>query len=109
MTALLIGQIKVKNDNLWQEYLDGVDRSLVPFQAHVNNKFRGKKSVVLEGSNSAEWVVIIEFESIDIADRWFRSERYQSLVSLRDQAAAVDITIFDETTPNSKVRFKNLQ
>ena len=40
MTAYLIGQIKVKNEDLWQEYVAGVQESLVPFEAKV--VFRGK-------------------------------------------------------------------
>lgn len=100
MAAVLIGQVAVKNENLWQEYVAGVDLSLVPFQAHANIHFRGEKTAVLAGTNLAERVVVIEFESVDIANRWFCSACYQSLISLRDQAATDDITLYNETASN---------
>ena len=92
MAAYLIGQIKVKDDGLWQEYVAGVQESLVPFEARI--VFRGKLLEVLAGQHDKDLVVVIEFSDPSMLDRWFTSEKYQSLVPLRDEAANVVITTY---------------
>ena len=93
MPAYLIGQISVKDTKLWQEYVEGVAESLAPFDATII--FRGKRFSVLAGENQRDLVVVIEFPGRPTLDRWFNSEKYQSLISLRDNAADVVITAYD--------------
>ena len=92
MAAYLIGQIKVKDDDLWQEYVAGVQESLAPFEANI--VFRGKLLRVLAGQHDKDLVVVIEFLDQSTLDHWFNSEKYQSLISLRDKAADVVITSY---------------
>jgi len=92
MAAYLVGQIKVKDENLWQEYVAGVKESLAPFDAEV--VFRGKRAKVLAGQHDKDLVVVIEFSNLSTLDDWFNSEKYQSLISLRDKAANVIITSY---------------
>jgi uncharacterized protein (DUF1330 family) len=92
MPSYLIGQITVKDEILWQEYVDGVSESLAPFDASI--LFRGKKSGVLAGENSHQLVVVIEFSGQETLTRWFQSDLYQSLIPLRDRAADVTITTY---------------
>ena len=92
MAAYLIGQIKVKDEVLWQEYVAGVQESLAPFGAEV--VFRGKRDKVLAGQHDKDLVVVIEFSNLSTLDDWFNSEKYQSLISLRDKAANVVITTY---------------
>ena len=95
MAAYLIGQIKVKNEELWQEYVAGVQESLVPFEANI--VFRGKLLKVLAGQHDKDLVVVIEFLDQSTLDNWFNSEKYQSLIPLRDQAANVVITSYQDS------------
>ncbi len=92
MAAYLIGQIKVKDEDLWQEYVTGVQESLVPFAAKI--VFRGKLLEVLAGKHDKDLVVVIEFSDQSMLGRWFNSEKYQSLIPLRDKAANVVITTY---------------
>lgn len=92
MSAYLIGQIKVKDEGLWQEYVAGVTESLVPFEAEI--LFRGKLLDVLAGQHDKDLVVVIAFPDSLILDRWFTSDKYQTLIPLRDQAADVVITTY---------------
>lgn len=92
MSAYLIGQITVNNDDLWQQYVAGVQESLTPFAATI--VFRGKRSAVLAGQNAYELVVVIEFSDQATLDRWFHSDKYQDLIPLRDRAANVVITAY---------------
>ena len=93
MKAYLIGQIIVKDDELWQEYVAGVQESMLPFNAEL--VFRGKRSAVLAGENDRDLVVVIGFSDRATLNDWFYSDKYQALIPLRDQAADVVITTYD--------------
>ncbi len=92
MPAYLIGQIKVKDEGLWQEYVDGVEASLVPFEADV--QFRGRLLKVLAGQHDKDLAVVIGFPDPLVLDQWFTSDAYQALIPLRDKAADVVITTY---------------
>lgn len=93
MSAYLVGQIAVHDEQLWQQYVVGVSRSLHPFEANVI--FRGKKAADLAGNNSRELVVVIEFKDQIDLNNWFNSDLYQSIIPIRDAAADVVITTYD--------------
>jgi uncharacterized protein (DUF1330 family) len=92
MAAYLIGQIKVKDEDLWQEYVAGVQESLASFEANI--VFRGELLEVLAGQHDKDLVVVIEFLDQSTLDHWFNSDKYQSLIPLRDKAANVVITSY---------------
>ncbi len=92
MAGYLIGQITVKDKQLWQEYVDGVAESLSPYQARI--LFRGQRISVLAGENKYDLAVVIEFSDLQSLDHWFHSEKYQSLIALRNKAADVMITTY---------------
>ena len=92
MTAYLVGHITVKDDELWQQYVSGVQESISPFNAKVI--FRGQLVEVLAGQHEHDLVVVIEFPDQSALDHWFNSEKYQSLIPLRDKAANVVITTY---------------
>lgn len=85
MSVYLVGHITVKNEGLWQRYVVGVQESLAPFEAKI--VFRGKLHQVLAGQHEHDLVVVIEFSDQSALDNWFNSEKYQSLISLRDKAS----------------------
>ena len=92
MAAYLVGHIKVKDNSLWQEYVAGVKESLAPFDAKII--FRGQLLQVLAGQHEHDLVVVIEFHDQSTLENWFGSEKYQSLIPLRDKAADVVITAY---------------
>lgn len=92
MASYLVGHITVRDENLWQEYVLGVQESLLPFHAKV--VFRGKLISVLTGQHEHDRVVVIEFPDQPTLDNWYSSDKYQSLIPLRDQAANLVITTY---------------
>ena len=92
MVAYLIGQIKVKDQTLWNEYVAGVKESLTPFDADV--VFRGTLLEVLAGEQDKDLVVVIKFAEQAVLNDWFTSEKYQSLIPLRDESADVVISTY---------------
>jgi len=92
MASYLVGHITVKDNNLWQQYVDGVQESLIPFDSKV--VFRGKLASVLAGKHEHDLVVVIEFADQKILELWFSSEKYQSIIPIRDKAADVVISTY---------------
>jgi uncharacterized protein (DUF1330 family) len=93
MAAYLIGQITVKNPELWKTYVDGVQKSLLPFAAEV--VFRGKRSAVLAGEHHHQNAVVLRFPDQAALQNWYASAAYQALIPIRDQAAAVVLVSYD--------------
>ena len=93
MAAYLVGQITVNDNDLWQQYIAGVTESLVRFESKII--FRGSRTAVFAGENDRDLIVVIEFSDQATLENWFHSEKYQSLIPLRDQAADVVITTYD--------------
>ena len=93
MAAYLVGHISVKDEELWQQYVAGVSESLSAFESKVI--FRGKRVSVLAGSHEHTRVVVIEFSDHVTLDNWFQSDKYQSLIPLRDEAADVVMTTYE--------------
>jgi uncharacterized protein (DUF1330 family) len=52
---------------------------------------RGGELVVLEGDWSPSRLVVLEFESLDAAKRWYESEVYQDAKKLREGAARLNM------------------
>ncbi|MEX0605506.1 MAG: DUF1330 domain-containing protein [Marinobacter sp.] len=94
MAAYLVGHIRVKQPALWQKYVSGVGNSLAGHDAEV--VFRGRLQKVLAGHDERDQVVIIRFADHTALDNWFDSPGYQSLIAVRDQAADVVITSYEE-------------
>jgi len=92
MAAFLVGQITVKDQELWQQYITGVSESIASFDARV--VFRGEQTSVLVGTNDYDLIVVIEFTELSDIDAWYQSEKYQSIIPLRDRAADVVITTY---------------
>ena len=94
MAGYLIGQITVKDPELWQRYTEGVRDSLEPFGAEV--VFRGRRASLLAGEHDKELAVVIRFADQDTLLRWFWSDAYQELIPLRERAADVVIVGYEE-------------
>jgi uncharacterized protein (DUF1330 family) len=92
MAAYLLGQIKVRNEKLWNQYIAGVAESLVPFGARV--RLLGKKSANLVGEDGHDRVVMFEFIDQSTVNKWFQSDCYSRLVPLREKAAEVVISSY---------------
>ena len=92
MAAYLVGHITVKDEGLWQEYMAGVKESIAPFDCKII--FRGKLDRILAGKHDHNLVVVIEYPDLSILDAWYSSEKYPSLIPLRDKAADVVIITY---------------
>ncbi len=93
MPAYLIGHITINNPDKWKVYVEGVRKSLIPFEAEV--VFRGKRANVLAGEHPHQHTVVIKFPDQPTVQKWYHSDSYQALIAVRDEAADVVIISYD--------------
>ncbi len=93
MSAYLIGHISIKNPDKWKIYVEGVQKSLMPFDAEV--VFRGRRASILTGEHLHQYTVVIKFSDQPTLQQWYHSDIYQALIPIRDEAADVVIISYD--------------
>ena len=89
MAGYVIGNIDVTNPEAFEEY-----RKLVPDTiAAYNGKYlvRGGTADVAEGSYSPVRIVVLEFESVEQAKKWYNSPEYTPLREMRMNASNGDL------------------
>ncbi len=91
--AYVVGQITIKDPLKWVAYRDQVPATLQPWGAEL--VFRGQQRAALSGVNPHADIVVIRFPNVAAADGWFRSDAYQALIPLRQQAADVLLTSYE--------------
>ena len=83
--AYIFGQIEVHDKEGYKEYLSRVTDIV---RAHGGRYLaRGGRSEVLEGNSGKQRYVLIEFESMDAARIFYRSEDYQAIIRYRQAAS----------------------
>ena len=91
--AYVVGQITVKDETLWAEYRSKVPVTLAPWNAEL--VFRGQQARALSGECPHADIVVIRFASLADADGWYKSEAYQALIPLRQEAAMMILTTYE--------------
>ena len=91
--ALLSATIQVKNPEKLKEYISQVPATMKPFGAKM--LARGKKQKVLNGDCAHQMQATFEFQSADAIENWYASDAYQALIPIREEAAHMNIVIWD--------------
>lgn len=94
MAAYLIGQMSVKDPEAWKQYVGAVARSLEPFGAQL--VFRGARGSNLAGDQPHDRAVVIRFADHATLLGWFQSPAYQALIPVRERAADMVLTSYEE-------------
>lgn len=89
----VVGNIKIKNSEKWDEYRRNVPETLAPFSAEL--VFRGKQNRCFSGVSTYEDIVVIRFPGLDEVNAWYSSAGYQALIPLREQAADVVLVSYE--------------
>jgi uncharacterized protein (DUF1330 family) len=94
MSACVIGHINVRDSERWAEYRTRVPATIAQFGGEVI--FRGSQAAVLSGQHAYADTVVIRFPDKDAVEAWYRSEVYQALIPLRDEAADVVLIAYQD-------------
>ena len=86
MPAYVIAETEVTDPERYEQYKAAVPAAI----AAGGGRFlvRGGESVVLEGDWQPSRVVVLEFEDLAAAKRWYESEAYQEAKKFRAGAAS---------------------
>jgi uncharacterized protein (DUF1330 family) len=91
MAAYVIANIDVHDQALYDEYRQGVPATLEQYGGRF--LVRGGTVETLEGSPQPKRLVVLEFESVEAAKRWYDSDEYRDLKALRQRAAGGDLIL----------------
>ena len=92
--AYVIGHITVKDNTRWREYRNKVPATLEPWGAEL--VFRGTLRSVLSGNHVHHDTVVIRFPDLAAINNWHASAEYQSLITLRQEAADMELLCYEE-------------
>lgn len=85
MPAYVIVEVDVTDPERYKQYQAATPASV----AAAGGRFlvRGGEFTVLEGDWQPSRLVVVEFDDLATAERWYESESYQAAKKLRDGAA----------------------
>jgi uncharacterized protein (DUF1330 family) len=85
MSAYFIVEVEVTDPAAYEEYKPMAGASV----AKHGGRFivRGGKAELIEGSNPPKRVVVLEFDNLEAAKRWYNSADYKPALALRLRAA----------------------
>jgi len=89
MPAYVIAEIEIHDPEQYKRYTDAVPDVI----AQHGGRFvaRGGDLAVLEGDWQPKRLVVLEFEDLETAKRWYESAEYQDVKRLRDGAATLRV------------------
>jgi uncharacterized protein (DUF1330 family) len=92
MPAYVIGEVEIRRPEAMKGYAEMVAAAVAQYGGRY--LARGVKPQVLEGG-PAHNVLIIEFESVEAAQRWYTSPEYAAASAVRRGASDLRLIIVD--------------
>ena len=89
MAAYVIFDVEVTDPAAIDEYAKLANESLVPFQSKT--LVHGGMVEVLEGDWKPETLVMLEFESMEQAQQWYKSPAYTKAKDILHRAASTNV------------------
>ncbi|EWH00719.1 DUF1330 domain-containing protein [Halomonas sp. BC04] len=91
--AYVVGNVTIRDADKWAQYVAEVPDTLTPWGGEI--LLRGRQAALLAGQAPHRNLVVLSFPDLDAIDRWYASAAYQALISLRDEAATVDLAAYE--------------
>ena len=89
MPAYIIAQITIHDPETYDRYRAGTPAAIERYGGRF--VVRGGELAVLEGNWRPKRLVLLEFDDLEAAKRWYESPEYQEVKRLRDGAATLRI------------------
>jgi uncharacterized protein (DUF1330 family) len=89
MPAYVIAETDIHDPERYERYRAAVPETIAAFGGRVIA--RGGDIGVLEGQWHPKRLVLLEFDDLEAARRWYESPEYQDVKRLRDGAATLNI------------------
>jgi uncharacterized protein (DUF1330 family) len=95
MAAYVIGDIEVTDPAAFQEYRDRVGATVEQYGGRF--VVRGGRVNPKEGNWQPRRLLMLEFPSLEQAERWYNSSEYKPLIAIREKAARTQLIIAEGT------------
>lgn len=93
MSAYVIANVRITDPDRYSEYVKLTPGSIATFGGRFI--VRAGRAETLEGQVQANRVVILEFDSYELAKDWYESDGYRSARALRQSAAVSSLILVD--------------
>lgn len=93
MPAYLIAQVRIHDPAPYKQYAARSPAIIAAYGGRV--LARGPAARILEGSSEGIRVVIVEFPSVEAAQRFHSSAEYQEIYPIRAAASQADVLIVE--------------
>jgi uncharacterized protein (DUF1330 family) len=93
MAAYVVVDIEVTDPAAFEEYRKAVPATIAQYGGRYI--VRGGKSETLEGGWDPKRLVILEFPSTEAVKRWYCSEEYRPLLTIRLKASKGSLVLVD--------------
>lgn len=94
MNSFFIANVRVKDSEKFQEYAGKAGASMQPHGGEV--LIKGKLNAQLAGEMDYPVTAIVTFPDVESLRSWFHSDSYQQIIPLRDEAADMILTSYDQ-------------
>ena len=95
MPAYLIARVKVHDYEAYKAYALESKKAIDAFGGKILT--RGGATEVIEGNDSSNRVVIVEFKDMSTAKAWYASEQYQKARQIRQPVSDATFMIVEST------------
>lgn len=95
MAAYVIADIEVTEPAAFQEYRNRVGATIEQYGGRF--VVRGGRVNPKEGDLKPRLLVMLEFPSVEQAERWYNSLEYKPLIAMREKAARTQLIIAEGT------------
>jgi len=85
MSAYFIVEVEVTDPATYEPYKPLAAASIEKYGGRF--KARGGKAELIEGTGAPKRTVVIEFDSVEAAKRWYNSPDYQAALKIRQSAS----------------------
>ncbi len=97
MSAYVIANVEVRDPARYAEYVKLTPATVVPFGGRFIA--RGGRAEKLEGDTAANRVVVLEFDTYELAKAWYDSESYRAARAIRQSASIGSFILVEGVKP----------
>ena len=100
MAAYVIADVRIEDKTGYEEYRQRVGSTISRFGGIVQaivGAGRGGKCEVIEGDWRPKHIVLLEFENIEKAKKWYYSPEYTEVAKKRKKTAETNFIIIENT------------
>jgi uncharacterized protein (DUF1330 family) len=97
MNGYVIADITITDGELFKEYKSKVDSTIEKYNGTFIMMAKGKEGAidVIEGDWNPKVLVIIKFESVEQAKKWYNSPEYAEIVDIRNRSSTSNLLIVE--------------